>query len=255
MMWKVAASSVTGSSHTGRGENGQDFCRAGSARIGDNEFFIGLVADGAGSTTDGGKGAEIACNTLYACLLEALRQDGNITRIRDDDLCRMVTDSRNAIATEATISGKRIRDYACTILGTVAGRDHALFFQIGDGAIVVREEGTYRTVFWPEQGEYANTTFFLSDETFLDRLAIRHAGTTPDEIAIFSDGIQNLALSFAQKQPHAGFFSPLFSALRNDLANGFSDFSGQLQRFLLRDDVAARSDDDKTLVLAVLQQG
>jgi hypothetical protein len=251
MSWKVAASSVTGSSHANRNESGQDFCRTGSIRIADCEYFLGIVADGAGSTTNGGRGAEIACDILYASILDTLRQDGDISKITDDTIRLWMTVAHNAIATEAHAKGGRIRDYACTILGTAAGHDHALFFQIGDGAIVARTEGTYQTVFWPEQGEYANTTFFLSDETFLERLSIKHLDASPDEIALFTDGLQNLALSFAQKQPHPGFFQPLFFALRNDPATAFSDFTGQLRKFLLRDDVSARSDDDKTLVLAV----
>jgi hypothetical protein len=251
MSWKVAASSVTGSSHANRGESGQDFFRAGSIRIADSEYFVGLVADGAGSTTDGGRGAEIACDTLHASILDALRQDGGISAITDDMIRVWVTAARYAISAEAEGKGKRIRDYACTLLGAVAGDSHALFFQIGDGAIVIHMAGAYQTVFWPEQGEYANTTFFLSDETYRDTLSIQHRDGSPDEIALFSDGIQSLALSFAQKQAHAGFFQPLFLALRNDPASGFSDFAGQLKRFLLRDDISARSDDDKTLVLAV----
>lgn len=251
MSWKVAASSVTGSSHANRGECGQDFCRAGSLRIADSEYFIGLVADGAGSSSDGGRGAEIACDSLHASILDTLRQDSSISSITDDMIRAWVTAARDAISAEAQGKGQRIRDYACTLLGAVAGDSHALFFQIGDGAIVIRVEGTYETVFWPEQGEYANTTFFLTDETYQDNLGIRHLETSPDEIALFTDGIQNLALSFAQKQAHAGFFQPLFAALWNDPATAFSDFAGQLRRFLLRDDVSARSDDDKTLVLAV----
>jgi len=251
MSWKVAASSVTGSSHANRGESGQDFCRAGSVRIADSEYFIGLVADGAGSTTDGGRGAEIACDTLNASVLETLRQDGDVSHITDETVRQWVTAARDAIAREAGMRGKQLRDFACTLLGAVASCGHALFFQIGDGAIVICTGETYQTVFWPEQGEYANTTFFLSDETFLSRLCMKHLDASPGEIALFTDGLQNLALSFAQKQAHAGFFQPLFFALRNDPATAFSDFEGQLRRFLLRDDVSARSDDDKTLVLAV----
>jgi len=251
MSWKVAASSVTGSSHANRGESGQDFCRAGSIRIADNEYFIGLVADGAGSTTDGGRGAEIACDSLHASILDTLRQDGDIAAILDATIRQWVTTARDAIAQEANEKGKRLRDFACTLLGVVAGSGHALFFQIGDGAIVIHTDGAYQTIFWPDQGEYANTTFFLSDETYLKTLSINHRETSPDEIALFTDGLQNLALSFAQKQAHAGFFQPLFVALRSDPATAFSDFAGQLRRFLLRDDVSARSDDDKTLVLAI----
>ncbi len=255
MSWSYAASSVTGSSHKDRGESGQDFCRAGSVRIGDHEYFIGLAADGAGSTTDGGRGAEIACETAFTSIIDTLRQDSDPSHITDDEIRRWVTVSRETIAADAKRCGKRLKDYACTLLGAVTGPGHTLFFQIGDGAIVARAGEEYEVIFWPDQGEYANTTFFISDETCLERLSIRHTGIAPEEIALFTDGLQNLVLSYAQKKAHAGFFQPLFSALRKDPQNQISDFSGQLGRFLLRDDISARTDDDRTLVLAVRSTG
>ncbi len=251
MTWKVTSSSVTGRSHADRGESGQDYHRAGSVRIADGEFFIGLAADGAGSTTDGGRGAAIACETAWSCILDTLRQDGDFSRVTDDTIRRWVTAARDAIAAEAQNTGKRLKDYACTLIGSVTGRDHALFFQIGDGAIVVGAGGEYQTIFWPEQGEYANTTFFITDESYLDRLSVLHCASSPAEIALFTDGLQNLVLSFSQKKAHEGFFRPLFEALRMDPGNGFSGLSTRLGSFLSRDDISARSDDDKTLVLAV----
>ena len=67
MRWKSTHASVTGKAHTDRGEGGQDCSRAGSIRIADDEFFIGIAADGAGSTSEGGRGAGIACRTLSRC--------------------------------------------------------------------------------------------------------------------------------------------------------------------------------------------
>jgi hypothetical protein len=251
MTWKVTSSSVTGSSHADRGERGQDCCRAGTLQLAEHEFFIGLAADGAGSTTDGGRGAEIACGTTYSCIADTLRQATGLALITDQEIQDWVAAVRAAIDTEAGGAGKRPRDYACTLIGAVAGQSHAIFFQIGDGAIVIRNGTEYETIFWPEQGEYANTTFFVTDETFPEHLGIVHRDTIPEEIALFTDGLQNLVLSFSQKKAHDGFFRPLFGALRVHPAGDFSDFSRQLETFLLREDISARSDDDKTLILAV----
>jgi len=146
--------------------------------------------------------------------------------------------------------GKKPRDYASTVLGTVAGNGLAIFFQIGDGAIVTAEGTECRTAFWPEQGEYANTTYFLTDAEYLSHLHISHAAS-PDSIALFTDGLQNLALSLAQKSAHPGFFFPLFSALKESPEGLLAGFPDQLAAFLSRESISARSDDDKTLVLAV----
>lgn len=250
MRWKYTCASVTGKAHTQRGENGQDACRAGTVLLPGTEFFIGIAADGAGSTTEGKRGADIACGTLYAQISDMVLKAGNLSGITDDDVRGWITATREQIVKEAQDGGKPLREYACTILGSVAGNDRAIFFQIGDGAIVTGSGPDYQTIFWPEQGEYANTTYFITDEQYADHLHILHTGST-DEIALFTDGLQNLVLSFALKKAHPGFFQPLFSALQQHPENGFKDFSEQLEIFLHREDISARSDDDKTLVLAV----
>jgi len=250
MRWKFTCTSVTGKAHTDRNESGQDFCRAGTIRLSDSEFFIGIAADGAGSTTDGGKGAEIASGTLYSQIIDSVRNSGDLSSITDEDVRNWIITSREAIIADSKENGKRLREYACTIIGSVAGNNRAIFFQIGDGAIVTGSGPEYQTIFWPEQGEYANTTYFITDEQYLDHLHV-HQAESPDEIALFTDGLQNLVLSFAQKKAHPGFFKPLFDALKNNPEDDRLNFSAQLNSFLCRDDITARSDDDKTLVLAV----
>lgn len=250
MRWKYTCASVTGKAHSRRGEICQDSSRAGTIQISDSEFFIGIAADGAGSTTDGGKGAEIACETLYTQISETLHKNIDLAGITDDDVKAWITAARDAIIIETQADGKRLREYACTILGSVAGNGGSVFFQIGDGAIVTGSGTDYQTIFWPEQGEYANTTYFITDEQYLDHLHVLHA-ELPNEIALFTDGLQNLVLSFALQKAHPGFFEPLFSALEQHPENGSRSFSMQLENFLCRDDISARNDDDKTLVLAV----
>jgi len=250
MRWKVATSTVTGKAHTDRGEPGQDCHKAGTIRLADAEFFIGIAADGAGSTTDGGRGAEIVCGTTYSCILATLREAAGIPQVTEQDIRTWVTAAHEAVEAEAKGRGKRPRDFACTIVCSVAGNDGALFFQIGDGAIVTGARQDYQIIFWPEQGEYANTTFFVTDDQYLDHLHVQRAESSPDEIALFTDGLQNLVLSFSQKKAHEGFFRPLFDALDRFPESTIASFSGQLQGFLCRDEINARSDDDKTLILA-----
>ncbi|MFA5236646.1 MAG: PP2C family serine/threonine-protein phosphatase [Methanoregula sp.] len=251
MTWKHLSLSVTGKSHNDRNEPGQDYCRTGALRFADRDFFVGLAADGAGSTTHGGVGAEIACETLYLQILSRIRQGDTIASVSDDTIRAWITVSREAIATRSQGDGQRLKDYACTIIGVVATNDHALYFQIGDGCIVIGNGAGYRTIFWPEQGEYANTTYFVSDDAFQEHIKIEHQKTAPDEIALFTDGLQNLVLSFSTRTVHEGFFRPLFAALRKKPDNGFTDLTTHLTALLSRDDVNARSDDDKTLILAV----
>lgn len=251
MTWKFIASSVTGKSHSDRNEPGQDYCRAGVVSLAGKEYFIGIASDGAGSTAWGGEGARIACETTYQGILETIRQAGDNPGIEDTDIRNWICTSRGAIEEHAKSNNRQIKEYACTLIGAVSGNDRSTFFQIGDGGIVVNNQDSYDTIFWPEQGEYANTTFFVSDETFLDHVKINRRDTVPEKVALFTDGLQNLVLSYATKTAHAGFFSPLFEALRKNPDNEITDLSSCLGRFLVRPDISQRSDDDKTLILAM----
>ncbi|MFA5221128.1 MAG: PP2C family serine/threonine-protein phosphatase [Methanoregula sp.] len=251
MTWKHIASSVTGKSHIDRHENGQDCCRTGVVQLADKEFFIGLTADGAGSTVWGGTGAHIACESTYMNILDTLRRTMDVSHITDADIRAWICAAHNAIVAQAKIRGIPVKEFACTLIGAVTGDNHAVYFQIGDGGMVVRSTGEYETIFWPEQGEYANTTYFITDAAFLDHVRILCTGSSPEEIALFTDGLQNLVLSFSAKKAHAGFFKPLFDAIRNNRDNTLMDLSSHLEHFLNRNEINDRSDDDKTLILAV----
>lgn len=251
MTWKYIAASVTGKAHSNRNETGQDHCRSGIVRLAGKEFFIGLAADGAGSTTEGGTGAEIACDTLYRYIVQTLEKKEDLSLITEPDISGWITGARDSIDAWAKKQVKLLEDYACTCMGSVAGRDHALFFQIGDGGIVINSDHDYRVIFWPEQGEYINSTCFLSDEDYLDHLNITVMDSPFEEIALFTDGLQNLVLSFSQKKAHTGFFKPIFEALKKDTDHEFFGSSPHLSSFLLHREIIERCDDDKTLILAV----
>ncbi|MFA4877802.1 MAG: PP2C family serine/threonine-protein phosphatase [Methanoregula sp.] len=250
MTWTHLAASVTGTSHQNRNEIGQDYCRATVVQMGECEYFIGLASDGAGSTTEGGVGAQIACDTILSCITDSIRASGDLARVPAGDAEQWVTAARGEIAAQAHTSVKPLREYACTLVGCVISGNHAWYFQIGDGGIVIHEESGYKVIFWPDQGEYANTTYFVTDDLYLSHLCQLRSDTPPDEIALFTDGLQNMVLSFSQKTPHAGFFGPLFETVRK-CSGGETILLEQLRTFLKSREINERSDDDKTLILAV----
>ena len=53
------------------------------------------------------------------------------------------------------------KEFDCTVAFAVAGKKHIGCFQVGDGSIVLRQNGVCRTVFLPGKGEFANQTLFL----------------------------------------------------------------------------------------------
>jgi hypothetical protein len=141
-----------------------------------------------------------------------------------------------------------LREFATTILTAIVGPSQALFSHIGDGVIVYGDGDGYRTPFWPQQGEYANTTYFLTGSDFEDQIAFEGIDRQIDEVALLTDGLQPLALHYATRSVHSPFFQPMFAALRG--ANDPEEFREPLKAFLNSAGVNSRTDDDKTLVLA-----
>ncbi|HEX8825551.1 MAG TPA: protein phosphatase 2C domain-containing protein, partial [Archangium sp.] len=134
------------------------------------------------------------------------------------------------------------------LLTAVVGEHGSVFAQVGDGAIVVRRGGDYVPVFWPQVGQYANSTWFLTSRDMEQVLEVT-CGEPVDELAVFTDGLQMLALHFASRSVHRPFFESLFSTLRE--AARPEELVVPLRTFLDSPAVNARTEDDKTLVLAL----
>jgi serine/threonine protein phosphatase PrpC len=248
-MWKIIQASTIGTSHIKSGCLCQDSCYADTHRTANKkDFFIAVVSDGAGSAKEGGKGAELACKTAISCISKDLEKE--FTDFTEETIVSWVTAIREILSEKATEDRLDIRDFACTLLGAIIGSDYSLFFQIGDGAIVLSVNDIQGVVFWPEAGEYANMTYFITDQDALSHLHIHMSNMPFEEIALFSDGIQRLALSFAQQCPHPPFFDPMFSVLRKQSLELCHVLDGQLKQFLNSPAVNERTDDDKTLILA-----
>ena len=141
-----------------------------------------------------------------------------------------------------------LRDYASTLCVAVLAARRSLFLQIGDGAIVVRRDGVCGTVFWPQSGEYLNTTSFLTSDDFREQVQVRAVEVPFADAALLTDGVERLALQFDQRIPHLPFFQPLFAGAR--AAGNVEALGADLKGLLESPAVAAKNDDDKTLLLA-----
>jgi len=137
---------------------------------------------------------------------------------------------------------------ATTLCAAILSPQGSIFFQIGDGAITVGNNGVYGVVFWPQSGEYANVTNFMTSDKFRNELEFQATTSKFTEIALFTDGIERLALNFESQTPHLPFFQPLFKAVQ--LSDNGDSLATDLGKFLESDSVKNRSDDDKTLILA-----
>jgi hypothetical protein len=246
-MWSFVYHSEPGSSHVKDGRPCQDFSLATNVSTEHGDVLIAACADGAGSAEFSAIGAEIACGHVIEKIAEALQAGLAPSHIDGPKFSEWFGSVHNGLTAKADEMGVAPRELACTLLVVVASRDTTACAQVGDGAIVVPENDSYSLIFWPDNGEYANTTYFLTDSAFEKHLMSRMLGGVVG-VAMITDGLQLLSLDFQTRTPHGPFFAPLFSALRN--APSAEELALPLRHFLSSAAVNDRTDDDKTLLLA-----
>jgi hypothetical protein len=166
----------------------------------------------------------------------------------------IVTELRDILASVAESLGVTPRNVACTLLGAVVGASGSAYIQVGDGVIVVgvpEEHDEFAWIFWPDRGEYANTTSFVTDGGSHKSVQFESGRGPIRDIALMTDGLQPLALNYQERAAHPRFFGPLFAPLRAAQSSGHMDaLSSQLAAFLRSPRVQERADDDLTLILA-----
>lgn len=242
--WAILGESRIGTSHIGRNTPCQDVCRF--ELFGTNsDWLVVAVADGAGSAAMSEIGARMTCDRFVERIV-GFSQEFVASKSFMIDLFSNV---RDEIIAEAERLVTKPRELACTAMLAVIGPDSAAFAQLGDGAIIVGMGEDARTIFWPEPSEYANATDFLTDDGFRDRIHFESLTGTVREIAALTDGLQRLALDFSTQKPHQAFFRPFFERLRTTVET--ETLIEPLRSFLDSPRVNDRTDDDKTLVLAV----
>jgi len=244
--WRVIGASVQGTSHQKHELPCQD---AHGYLVLPNSVIV-AVADGAGSAERSDQGAQLAVqqalDSAKAALEKGLPQDETGWQAL---LVEVFRQARQAIAQLAEAEQSSARAFATTLTCAMASDNWLAVGQIGDGvAVVEAADGTLFAASQPQHGEYANETYFLTMSEALQHVDVRAYPQPVQALAVMTDGLIRLAMDVARNEPHLPFFRPLldFVAQMEDAAAARE----QLSDFLASDRICARTDDDKSLVLA-----
>lgn len=246
--WRYTGQSVAGTSHHKSGTPCQD---SHCIEIIDN-ILIATVSDGAGSAKHSEIGSELTAKEAIAFIRQwkTIPDNEEEWKIRADELIRFLRDKLISKADEINCHPK---DLAATFLLAVVSETAIAGIQIGDGGIVygIENEDDLQMLIQPERSEYINETVFLTSENFEAGLKIAYVQGDVERIALFSDGLQMLALNMKTlpARPHQPFFKPLFQFLQKTESE--TERSRQLGDFLQSPRVCSRTDDDKTLIVAI----
>ena len=249
--WSYMSASAIGSSHLAAGTRMQDASFSWVTQVPRHvgpRAFIGIISDGAGSAKMGGQGASIVCRTIGAAARERLKISAD--PLRPAEVESWVDEARYRIWMAAARLGLKPRDFSATLVAVFAFPDRLITAQIGDGAAVgsLADADKWIALTWPAHGEYASTTYFVTQSPPALRVA-QHIGEY-SHIALFSDGIERLALDFSEKEPFQPFFSSVSRPLDGSGPGRNLQLSRGLKTFLQSEKITSRTDDDKTLIVA-----
>ena len=248
--WRWAGAKATGNSHIRANKGCDDNGGCVVLRTRDAETLVLAVSDGAGSADHSAAGSRIATTRFLRCAAGYLRTEGAIEMVSEHIVSDWLDDIRDHIGAEAKKIGVGPRNFAATLVGGLVGKDRTVLIHVGDGAAVVRLEGSddWKVGSWPASGEYASTTFFVTDDP-QPKLAISYVEGAVGEIAVFTDGMERLVLDFASESAFAPFFNRVFAQFESG-SRWDRLLSKKLRLMLESPMVCERTDDDKTIILA-----
>jgi Protein phosphatase 2C len=251
--WTWAAARSTGTSHIKLGKPCDDYAACLELNTSPRPALIVVAADGAGSACHSSSGSRIAARSFVRSAARHLHEGKSVEQITKDLVTEWLDDIRDRIAAVAQRIEAVPRDFASTLVGAVVDHHAAAVIHVGDGACVYRTRGdpAWKAATWPAQGEYAATTFFVTDDP-QPSINFSAIAEPVHELAVFSDGIERLALDFAAKTPFAPFFDKMFAPLNATTPGRDRQLSKALRSFLDSPTVCDRTDDDKTVILAKL---
>lgn len=247
-MWKWVAAAQKGTSHEKTGMRLQDAFKCFTFNANEKKIFFAIVSDGAGSASHGGEGASIVCRKISQAAKTHFSIQSSIPN--DETLDSWIDHARDSIFLSAFNRALTPRDFAATLICVITDGNETVIAHIGDGCAVLKDDTEWIAPSWPDHGEYAATTFFITDEHAL-KLRITRLQKRITAVALFSDGLERLALDFSEFKPHAGFFNGISAPLIKSSVSGKDyNLSLALKRYLNSESINSRTDDDKSLILA-----
>jgi hypothetical protein len=247
-MWKTLAQSVQGTAHRQSGQACQDCCAARQIDLATETVLILVCSDGADSAALSQIGARLACDTIADVVTGELQRTRKLPVILLDRVMNWLRQVHKVLDTEAEWRHVDAQQLACTLLLAVVGQSGAAFGQVGEGAIVVWQDGQYRNVFWPPSDQQLVTHQLVTDPQFESFLAFTWRETPVDEVALLTGGLRELGADFRDPQAGEPFFGPLLQLLRKQAQP--EALLGALCELLESPAVVERTDQDKTAILA-----
>ena len=149
------------------------------------------LADGAGSKRLSGTGArKVVRNVVELVLANFDEFFEQVDRGTPETTKRKILNSiLKELASARFADQMGINEYACTLIFTAAEKNRFLLGHLGDGIVLSTENGTSKVLSWPDNGEFANETFFVTSKNAFDKLRLStELLKVPRSVLLASDG-------------------------------------------------------------------
>jgi serine/threonine protein phosphatase PrpC len=251
-VFQVFSSSVTGASHLALGRTNEDHFVVGR---GTNDWIACVVSDGCGSAEKAATGSKTISELVCKALLKVSSQiDKNgVGEWLIDDVIGELAKCKMHLR---ELFGPDLRAYHATIVAALISEKGGFLLHIGDGIassfkITNNNNGQLQlsqaTTSEPENGEYANETFYLTEPSW-----IRHIRLTPltdtSCVILCTDGAQDILF------PKNRINNTLFSELLQSITVSQSTPNSDLTTILTSASAQKISSDDKTALLILSEQ-
>lgn len=224
-------------------------CEDGFYSLTENGVTALAVADGAGSSKypHAKIGADIVSRTI--CRFFCKKFDEFY------DVCNE-TEMRKIITTVCITSLNRQAEklgldscytMASTLIVVAFKNNRAIACQIGDGLLGMKKGGELEPVFLPQNGEFAGTTFFITDENAYQFLQVKKFFTNSiSHIFLMTDGASDIVYD-----DHTGYFEPVMDRLLDftKIDDGSEKLSKCLEENIVNQNELS---DDCTMIIASL---
>ena len=254
--FKWASALQVGTSHITRDAPCQDAVsvREFTDRDG-TPWILAALSDGAGGSPHSERGSKYAIECFTDFMLEAVVECPPINDTELEDLvARAVGLVRRTINEVAQTHERKTIDYAATFLGCVSNAKRTAFVQLGDGAIIHGHLNKWKLAFLPQHGEFANHTFFVTEEQHMDQIQIK-VTASPAFIVLTSDGLEECLIQPKTNDVHPPLLDYFASAFGfHGEVGECEQLSQEIGKLLVSPIVTKRSDDD-TSVIALSIEG
>lgn len=182
-----------------------DICQDETLYITKENYSLIAVSDGAGSKRNShiGAGKVLSALERYFDRFDFSRMDSEEDVEKSKEAYKAISGEiksdllylmKSAIHTEAWRHDLPDNDYACTLVFVLCAGGSYITGHIGDGGIVSLKSDNMEVVSLPENGEYKNVTFFVTDADAEEhfRVAAGRLETERKSFLVCTDGIGDL---------------------------------------------------------------